>query len=460
MKMSTEQIKEIYFRKTQGSKKLFEEAVKTLPGGVAASIKYFDPYPIFMEKGEGPWLFDTDGNRYADYLQSYGPMILGHGHPAVKKAIAEQLDEHGTVLYGTPHRLETEFARRLQGYLPSLEMIRYTNSGTEATLFSLRLAYAFTKKYKIAKFEGHYHGGFNQVLLSVNPKIDEAGGISAPVSLPESAGLEPFQKENTIVLPFNDLDACAVLLKKHKDELAALILEPYQAGYIAAEKDFVEGLRTLTRELGILLIFDEVKTGFRVALGGAQNVYGVKPDLSAFGKVLGAGFPMGIVGGRKDILMQTAPLMGTDIFDLDQSGHSRSSDIVFHSGTYNGHPLILRAGLAVMDVLDNELEPTIKRTIYLMEEISKLTKEKTSRNIVTMSAGTMFNYAICDLPAIRNYRDMQKADASLRKKIDLSLLTLGVYNKPGNRYCMSTVHGDDVIAFTLNAYNDALNMSV
>ncbi len=453
--MTLEDFMEEYKTLTPKSKALFDKALCSLPGGVSANIKYYEPYPIFMEKGKGAWLTDADGNRYVDYLGSYGPLILGHGHPAVNKAIESQLEDNGTLLYGTPHELECRFAQKIKELYPSIELLRYTNSGTEATLFTLRMAYAYTGKYKIGKFEGHYHGGYNQVLVSVNPDIASAGDIHNPTPLPESKGLEPYQLENTIILPFNDLEACTRILKENQHEMAAIIMEPIQSGYIPATKEFMRGIRKVTAELGILLIFDEVKTGFRAGLKGAQGLYDIKPDLTALGKVIGGGMPMGIVGGRKDIMMVTAPVKDSDVFDAGTGKRSSSRDVLFHSGTYNGHPLILRIGLAVIEVLEKEFDSVAARTGILKKELEKLFYAKGIR-ILTLGEATVFNYAITESEKILNYRDFQKSDFTTRKKIDFALFKEGIYNKPTNRYSLSTAHDDKIIDFTLEAFKKAL----
>lgn len=453
--MTMEELLAQYERKTPGSKALFKRSTQILPGGVAANIKFFDPYPIFMEHGKGAWLTDVDGNRYVDYLLSYGPLALGHGHPAVLEAMQEQIQQHGTLLYGTPHQLEYTFAEKIKAHFPSIEMLRYTNSGTEATLFCLRLAYAYTKKYKIGKFEGHYHGGFNQVLVSVNPPLAQAGNRQEPLPVAESLGLEPYQLENTVILPFNDLEGCEAILRRHQEEIAGIIMEPVLSGYIPATQEFMEGLRKLTAELGILLIFDEVKTGFRAGLDGAQGYYGIQPDLTALGKVIGAGMPMGVVGGRKEILQLTAPLMGSDVFDPSVGKRSSAKDVLFHSGTYNGHPMILRAGLAVIGVLEQEFDKVTDRTNRLKAELQALFTEK-GIPMLPVGLASVFNIAITDQEAIYNYRDMQKCDFKLRKKLDFALYQEGIYNKPNNRYSLSTAHDDQVIDFTLEAFRKAL----
>lgn len=453
--MTLEELIDDYRRLTPKSKEYTEKASEILPSGVSANIKFFDPYPIFMEKADGAWLIDVDGNRYVDYLLSYGPLELGHNHPAILQAMQSQIEECGTILYGTPHKLEYEFAKEIIKHYPSIEMLRYTNSGTEATLLCLRLAYAYTGKYKIGKIEGHYHGGFNQVLLSVNPGINECGDLNHPNPVPESKGLEPYQSENTIVLPFNNLEACAEIIKEHKDEMAAIIMEPVLAGYIPATEEFMTGLRELTKELGIILIFDEVKTGFRSSLGGAQAYYGISPDLTALGKVIGGGMPMGIVGGKKEILMQTSSTSESDVFDIT-SKQSGAQNVVFHSGTYNGSPYILRIGLAVLEVLEKEYASTKARTTSLKEGITEVFKNH-GVQILTLGFGTMFNYAITDKSQITTYRDMQTTDLALRKKIDFALFREGIYNKPTNRFNMSTVHDDSIIDFTLEAFDKALS---
>ncbi len=454
--MELEQLIEEYKENTKTSEKMHKQATNSLPGGVAANIKYFDPYPIFMKSGKGAYLTDVDNNEYIDYLASYGPLILGHGHPAVSNAIKEQLDENGAILYGTPSEIENTFAEKIKQHYPSIEMVRFTNSGTEATLLALRIAYGFTGKHKIGKFEGHYHGGFNQVLVSVNPPVSQAGDIKNPTPIAESKGLEPNQLENTIVLPFNDLESCTKILEAHKDEMAAIIMEPILSGFIPPTQEFMTGLREVTEKLGILLIFDEVKTGFRAGLKGAQGIYGIKPDLTAMGKAIGAGLPMGIVGGRRDIIMITAPISGSDIFDTSTNKRSSAQDVLFHSGTYNGHPLILKAGLATIEVLEKEFDNIVRYTDMLKDGICKLFAKR-GINIVMVGQATVFNYCITDLKEITCYRDVQQSDFALRKKIDFALLKEGIYNKPTNRYSLSVYHNEDVVKKTLEAYERALD---
>ena len=440
-----------------GSANLFKNAKSVIPGGVSANIKYFPPHPIFMEKANGNRLVDVDGNEYIDYLLCYGALLLGHGHPEVTAAVYNQLNAAGTAVFGAPHGLEIEMANKLIEYFPGIEMVRYTNSGLEATLLAIRLAQAYTGKTAIAKFEGHYHGGYNEVLVSVNPNLEEAGDEKQPNSVPESKGISDYTVENTLILPFNDLKATTQLLHQYKDEIAAVIIEPIQGGFIPAEEGFMDGLRKLTKEMGVLLIFDEVKTGFRLTLGGAQSIYRIKPDLTALGKVLGGGYPVGAVGGLQEIMEIMDPTKGGDI--LSVGGKATQKDqVLFHSGTYNGHPIVLAAGLATMKVLDSEnvYPELIQKTKNLRSGLETL-YHSYDIPMQTVGIGSIFNIVLTNEP-IRNYRDLRKADMKLREKIDFELLKLGIYTKPLNRYSLSIVHTDKDIEETVKMHEEAIKI--
>lgn len=445
-----------FLKKTTKSHQFLEDAKAVMPGGVTANIKYFSPYPIVMKYGKGAYLTDVDDNKYIDYLLSYGALMLGHGHDEITKATREQLEQYGTCLFGTPHQLEVELGKKIQQYYPSMELLRYTNSGTEATLLALRLAAAYTGKYKVAKFEGHYHGGYDQMLVSVSPSIEKAGPEKEPFSLPDSKGIDPYHLEHTIVLPFNDLESCESILRKHQDEIGALVLEPIQGGFIPAEQEFMDGIRSLTKQLGIVLIFDEVKTCFRVGLGGAQALYHIKPDLTALGKVIGGGYPIGVVGGNREIMMTSAPVAAADVFDASQSKRSSAQDVLFHSGTYNGHPMILAAGLATMNVLEKESEMVFSRTEELKQELESMFQKK-NIPMKAIGIGSIFSVVLTNKENIRNYRDLQEADFLTRRDIDFYLLNEGIYTKPLNRYSLSTAHTNEVIQKTILAYERVLN---
>ncbi|RAS77170.1 aspartate aminotransferase family protein [Priestia endophytica] len=440
---------------TQTSAALFKKACKVIPGGVTANIKYFNPHPLMMEKGKGSKLFDVDGNEYIDYLLCYGALILGHGHHKVFEAVTKQMMESGTTIFGTPHKMETTMAEKLIELYPGIEMVRYTNSGLEATLLAIRTAVAYTGKQKIAKFEGHYHGGYDQVLVSVNPDMDRAGEAAAPKAVGESRGLPDYYLKNTVILPFNDLEATEKILRDHAHELAGVILEPIQGGFIPANQDFMTGLRKITEELNIVLIFDEVKTGFRLSLGGAQKIYGIKPDITALGKVLGGGFPIGAIGGKKEMMIISSARGSRDILTAGAENTDKQ-DPLYHSGTYNGHPTILAAGLATINVLEQEgtMDKLFARTQLLRKRLEEVYKSY-GLTMQTLGMGSIFNIILGE-GNIKNYRDMSKSNTKLRKQIDYELLKLGVYTKPLNRYSMSVVHTKEDIHRTVAAHDEAI----
>ncbi|WP_085507713.1 aspartate aminotransferase family protein [Thalassobacillus devorans] len=440
---------------TKKSAELFEKAGKVIPGGVTAHIKHIAPHPLVMEKAKGSKIYDVDCNEYIDYLLSYGALIHGHGHEHVQQAVMNQMETDGTTIFGTPHKLEITMAEKLIDLYPSIDMVRYTNSGLEATLLAIRTAMAYTGKTKLAKFEGHYHGGYDQVLLSVNPDLKQAGGEEAPQAVPESSGIPEYYVENTIMLPFNDLENAERILRKHAGEISGLILEPVQGGFIPAEQDFIQGIRKITEELGIVLIFDEVKTGFRVGLGGAQEMFGIKPDLTALGKVLGGGFPVGAIGGKREFMMTTAVDDSRDILTAGADNTNKKQS-VFHSGTYNGHPTVLAAGLATIDVLEQPgaVDDLFAKTNLLRKKLEAVYHQH-GLTMQTVGAGSIFNIILTDRK-ILNYRDMEHHDANLRKEIDYELLKLGIYTKPMNRYSMSTVHSDEDIEQTVSAHDEAI----
>lgn len=433
-----------YRERTRKSSRYHGKAKAITPGGVSANLKFFRPYPITMARGAGAYLWDVDGNRYIDYQLCYGTLILGHGDPAVVNAIVHQAREDGTTAFGAPHRREIEMAETLLHIFPAAEQVRFTNSGLEATLLSVRLALAFTKRRRIAKFEGHYHGAHERVLVSYHPVVSEAGDARAPRSIPDSMEIPASVLGDTLVLPFNDWDATEVLIRAHATELACVLLEPIQGGFIAPEDGFLEKLSGLTRSLGILLVFDEVKTGFRASLGGAQALYNVAPDITTLGKILGGGFPAGAVIGRRDILSV-----------LDPSPRGRGT-IVFHSGTHNGHPTALAAGLATLDELT--VPSTYERLRSVTDELkARILAIARARGIPLELPGveSVFGVAFSSVP-IRSYRDMALADTRRRRLLDLRLLAQGIYPTHGDRFSLSVRHSLDDVEQTVRAFEAAL----
>lgn len=450
--MTLDELKREYAIRNPKSKNAYEEACTMIPGGITANVKFFSPFPLFMKNGGGAYVTDIDDHKYIDYVLSYGPLIHGHGCHAIEESAIAYIKEHGTVLYGSPHEGELQFAKMINTYFPSMESMRFTNSGTEATLLSIRTACAYNGRRKIAKFEGHYHGGYNEVLISLHPDMEKAGDIKHPVSLPASAGIFRDQLENTVVLPFNDLEACTDILIKKQDEISCVIMEPLLAGTVPAAKEFVKGIRRLTEKLGIILIFDEVKTGFCVSMNGAQGYYDVKPDLTTLGKIIGAGFPIGILGGKREIMEIAAP-GGSYLPGIGPKYTSREENL-YHSGTNNGHPLILHMGMTAVCLLEEKYDEMIIQTERLKRGIKDIYTSHGIR-VETPGIGAMFNICITDQKEIRTHRDLRKCDMMLRRCVDYALLLEGIYNKPCKRYNMSTAHTAEVIDATLEAYERA-----
>jgi glutamate-1-semialdehyde 2,1-aminomutase len=312
------------------SQRLFEEAKRYLPGGVDSPVRSFKAVggtPLFIEGGKGCKIHDVDGREYIDYVCSWGPLIVGHAHPAIVRALQAAV-EKGTS-YGAPTEKETALARLIVEAMPSLDLVRFVNSGTEATMVAIRLARGFTGRDKIVKFEGCYHGHADSLLV-------KAGSGALTFGVPDSLGVPEALAQDTYLLPYNHLDAVVQLLQSKGSEIAAVVVEPIAAnmGVVPPRPGFLEGLRELTDRHGVLLIFDEVITGFRMGYGGAQSLYGIKPDLTCLGKIIGGGLPVGAFGGRREIMEQVAPLGG-----------------IYQAGTLSGNPLTMTAGIETLKLL-------------------------------------------------------------------------------------------------------------
>ena len=415
---------------------LFQEAQTLLPGGVDSPVRAFRAVggqPLFIDCGKGPYLYDVDGNRYIDYVLSWGPLITGHAHPNIVKAIQDAAVK-GTS-YGAPSPLEIELAKRVMEFMPNIEMIRFVNSGTEATMSALRLARAFTKRDKIIKFDGCYHGHADLLLV-------QAGSGVATLGLPDSPGVPADTVKDTLVADFNGLESVEALFKKYPEQIAAIIVEPVAGnmGVVPPLPGFLEGLRVITEREGSVLIFDEVMTGFRVHKGGAQTLYNVKPDLTTLGKVIGGGLPVGAYGGRKEIMQLVAP-----------------AGPMYQAGTLAGNPLAMSAGLATLDLIHEEKvwDEMEARGQQLDSGIESAAK-KAGIPIQQTRVGTMRTTFFSDIQPV-DWNTVKLADKVQFGKFFQKMLANGVYLAPSQFEAgfLSIGHDEAVIAATLEAVEES-----
>jgi len=411
---------------------LFQEAQQLLPGGVDSPVRAFQAVggqPLFIDCGKGPYIYDVDGNRYIDYVLSWGPLITGHAHANVVKAIQETATK-GTS-YGAPSPLEVDLAKRVIEFMPNIEMIRFVNSGTEATMSALRLARAFTKRDKILKFDGCYHGHADLLLV-------QAGSGVATLGLPDSPGVPADTVKDTLVADFNDLESVEALFKKYPEQIAAIIVEPVAGnmGVVPPLAGFLEGLRVITEREGALLILDEVMTGFRVHKGGAQALYKIKPDLTTLGKVIGGGLPVGAYGGKKKIMQLVAP-----------------AGPMYQAGTLAGNPLAMSAGLATLDLIRDEKvwEELEVRGRQLDQGIESAAK-RAGVPIQQTRVGTIRTTFFSEAQPV-GWGTVKLADKAQFARFFQKMLENGVYLAPSQFEAgfLSIVHSETVIAATLDA---------
>jgi glutamate-1-semialdehyde 2,1-aminomutase len=431
-------IESTYRRRTPRSAELHAAAQRYLPGGDTRTITFFEPHPLYMERGQGCRLYDVDGNGYIDFLNNYTSLIHGHAFPPVVEAIAHQA-ALGTA-YAACAENQHQLAELIAGRVASVDQIRFCNSGTEATMNAVRAARAFTGKDKLVKMEGGYHGTHDAVEVSVHPALDQAGPANHPNSVPDSPGIPSSVLGDVIVVPFNDQEAVSDLIRQRRDEIAAVLVEPVMgvAGAIPAEREYLSYLRQVTAENDVLLICDEVMT-FRLDWGGAQAIYGVEPDLTALAKIIGGGLPVGAFGGRREIMRLFSPLEG---------GMSQS-------GTFNGNPLTMAAGVASMGALTRE---RIARCNALGDRLADgfraAFEEAEIRGQVT-GLGSLLNVHFVAGP-VRNYRDAASADGELKGLLHLALLNRGIFAARRGLFNPSTVMAEADVDQAVAAFKEAL----
>ncbi|MFP3218199.1 glutamate-1-semialdehyde 2,1-aminomutase [Acidianus sp.] len=415
------------------SSELWKEALRYFPGGVNSPVRAaVKPYPFYVSQGKGAYIYTEDGNSLIDYVLGYGPLILGHANEYVKEKVIEQIEKGW--LFGIPSRVEIELARKISFHMPSIEKIRFVNSGTEATMNAIRLARGYTKRDKILKFNGNYHGAHDYALV-------DAGSAASEFGVPNSEGIPQEVLKTVIVCEYNDLQCVEKKLKN--EDTAAVIVEPVMGnmGVIPPEKDFLKGLREITSTYNTLLIFDEVITGFRLSMGGAQDYFGVSADLTTLGKIIGGGFPIGAFGGKREIMDMLTP-----------------SGKVFNAGTFNANPISMTAGLATLEVM--ERENVIEKTTYVAEKVTE-ELERIKYPHVINRVKNMFQIFF-GVEKVSNATEARRAKKDVYLKFQVNLMKNGVYFPPSQFESVFTslAHYDDnVISDTVLAIKKSSELS-
>lgn len=418
------------------SKQLFDRAKKVLPGGVNSPVRAFGPYPFFVECAQGSKLYDVDGKAYVDYCMAYGALLLGHANSEIMEAVKAQLAKGS--LYGAPTELEVKFAELIQKASPCMEMMRLVNSGTEATMHAIRTARGYTGRKKIVKFEGCFHGSHDNVLV-------KAGSGAATFGTPNSLGIPEETTQNTIVLPYNDVGAVEETFNREGNEVAAVIVEPVlgNVGLILPKPEFLSTLRKLTSEHDAVLIFDEIITGFRLALGGAQEYFNVKPDMATLGKVLGGGFPLAAFGGKKEIMQNISPV-----------------GKVYQAGTFSGNPVSATAGYTILNILNqkkNELYPKLAENAEQLKKALQDLAANYKLQAQVYNIASMYQIFFTNQP-IADYACAKTSNQKMFTAYFQELLRQGVFIPPSQfETCfVSAAHTEDDINFTMNAFDKAL----
>jgi glutamate-1-semialdehyde 2,1-aminomutase len=421
------------------SKELFELASKYMPGGVSSPVRAYKPYPFFTASAKGSRIYDIEGREYIDYCLAYGPLVLGHGNEEVKSAVREQLEKGW--LYGTPHEKEIELAKKIIHNYPSVGMVRFVNTGSEATMAGIRLARGFKERDKIVKIEGGFHGAHDGVLV-------KAGSGATTFGIPDSKGVPKDLVINTLQVPFNDTEALTDTLENNSGEVAAVILEPVMGnvGPIPPEEGYLGDVRKITSENDVLLILDEVITGFRLALGGAQEFYGVNADLTILGKIVGGGFPIGVLGGKKEIMELVAPSGG-----------------VYQAGTFSGNPVSVTAGLKTIEIIEREGVPRRINEFgaRMNTSLSEILADSGVEGCVS-GVGSMFKVFFSPSgKEVRNYADALSCDKNKYLRFFHQMLSAGIFLPPSQfeTNFISFAHTEEDVERTVEAYKENINDS-
>ncbi len=418
------------------SEELYKGALKLFPGGVNSPVRAFSPYPFFVKKANGSKIISVDNIRYTDYCMSYGAMLFGHAYPPIVDAVNEAI-ENGS-LFGAPSEKEVELAELISRHITSMEMMRFVNSGAEATMHAIRVARGYTNRMKIVKFEGCYHGAYDSMLV-------KAGSGATTFGVPNSLGVPEGAVENTIVIPYNNLEKVESVIKSNADEIAAIIIEPVigNAGLILPKEGYLQKLRKISRDNNILLIFDEVITGFRLAFGGAQEYFGVKADLVTYGKVVGGGLPFAIFGGRRDVMENLAP-----------------KGKVYQAGTYSGNPLSVSVALHVVKELkkrSNSIYPELDRNCRAISRALRELVEKEEIDANVNSIASMFQIFFTKNDVV-DYASALTSNTTIFKKYFSSLLCAKIFIPPSQfETCfLSLAHTKEDVTTTVETLSEVI----